>query len=110
MTYGQRNLYRISLAAALALASVASANADVIHVKVSGFAFVPAQISARVGDTIEWVNGDFFSHTATARDGTWDVPLPAGRAGALTVKKAGPIDYYCRYHPNMIGRIDVMKR
>ena len=34
-------------------------------------AFVPAQVSAHVGDTIEWVNADFVAHTATARNGAW---------------------------------------
>jgi plastocyanin len=35
--------------------------------------FVPTEITAHVGDTIEWVNSDFVAHTATARDVSWDV-------------------------------------
>ncbi|WP_112661684.1 cupredoxin domain-containing protein [Microvirga flavescens] len=109
MTDGSRHLYRVLLVAIFALAGPVSASAEVIQVKVSGFAFNPAQVVAHVGDTIQWVNGDFLAHTATARDGKWDVSLPAGKSGALVVKKAGAIDYYCRYHPNMVGRIDVVR-
>jgi plastocyanin len=57
--------------------------------------------SARVGDTIEWINRDVFAHTATARNGDFDVPLPPKQTVSFTVKKAGAVDYYCRFHPNM---------
>jgi plastocyanin len=48
----------------------------------------PQQISAHVGDTIEWVNADIVAHTATARR-----------------RAVGTADYYCKFHPNMTGQI-----
>ena len=36
----------------------------------------PAEASAKVGDTIEWINKDVFAHTATARNGDLDVTMP----------------------------------
>jgi len=50
--------------------------ADTIQVKMEKLGFVPAEITAHVGDTIEWVNSDFVAHTATARNGSWDVLIP----------------------------------
>ena len=52
-------------------------------------AFTPAQVSAHVGDTIEWANADFVAHTATARDGAWDVMIPAKATKSVVLKADG---------------------
>jgi plastocyanin len=93
-------------AAALAFGALPAA-AETIRVNVDKLAFTPAEISARVGDTIEWVNTDFLAHTATARSKEWDVMIAPNKTGRVTLKRAGNIDYYCRFHPNMSGRISV---
>lgn len=36
-----------------------------VVIETSGFSFVPAQAEARVGQTVEWRNTSFFTHTAT---------------------------------------------
>jgi plastocyanin len=93
------------LAGALALAiGAVPAQAGTVQVIVKGLAFSPPTVTAHVGDTIEWVNKDPFAHTATVKGG-WDVMLPVGKSGTRVMKKAGTIDYYCRFHPNMKGRI-----
>jgi plastocyanin len=61
----------------------------------------PAETSAKVGDTIELINKDVFAHTATARSGDFDVTMPPNKTMTLVLKKAGTVDYYCRFHPNM---------
>ena len=61
----------------------------------------PAEASAKVGDTIEWINKDVFAHTATARSGDFDVTIAPKKTETLVLKKAGTVDYYCRFHPNM---------
>jgi plastocyanin len=66
-------------------------------------------ISAHVGDTIEWVNSDFVAHTATARDGSWDVLIPVNAKKTVVLKTEGTVEYYCKFHPNMTGRILVSK-
>ena len=83
-----------------------SAHAETITVTVDKMVFSPAEINAKVGDTIEWVNKDKFAHTATVRGG-WEVMLPVKKSGSIVVEKAETIDYYCRFHPNMKGRITV---
>ena len=90
----------------LALAAGA-ARADVIQVKIEKLAFMPPQVSAHVGDTIQWVNSDFVAHTATARDGAWDVVIPPNASASVIVRTPKSVDYYCKFHPNMTGRISV---
>jgi plastocyanin len=81
--------------------------AETIRIGVDKLTFTPAQVSAHVGDTIEWVNADFVAHTATGREKEWDVVLPVKGKGLVTLKHAGTIEYYCRFHPNMVGHISV---
>jgi plastocyanin len=84
-----------------------AAAADTVRVTVDRLTFAPAQISAHVGDTIEWASTDFLAHTATARNKAWDVVLQPNGSGRITVKSAGSVEYYCRFHPNMVGQISV---
>jgi plastocyanin len=74
---------------------------------MENMAIAPAETSAKVGDTIEWINKDILVHTATARNGDWDVMMPAKKTVTLVLKKAGTIDYYCRFHPNMKATLTV---
>jgi plastocyanin len=67
----------------------------------------PAEASAKVGDTIEWVNKDVFAHTATANNGDFDVTLPPNKSASFVLKKAGNVDYYCRFHPNMRATLKI---
>lgn len=86
--------------------SAGLAEAATIEVTIDKMAFSPADIAAKVGDTIEWVNEDVFVHTATVRGG-FEVLLPVKKSGSAVMAKTGTIDYYCRLHPNMKGRITV---
>ena len=84
-----------------------SALAATVQISMDKLEISPTEVSARVGDTIEWVNKDAFAHTATARNGDWDVMLPPKKSGNLVLKKAGTIEYYCRFHPNMKATLTV---
>jgi len=95
------------LLGALALALLASPTlAATIEVTIDKLVFSPASAQAKVGDTIEWVNKDAFAHTATVKGG-WEVMIPPKSKGKMTLKTAGTVDYFCRFHPNMKGRLDV---
>jgi plastocyanin len=91
----------LPLVAGLAAAISVSAHGATIQIEMENLVFSPAQGSAMVGDTVEWINKDVFAHTATARNGDWDVTLPPKKAATWVLKKAGTVDYYCRFHPNM---------
>ncbi|WP_407150234.1 cupredoxin family copper-binding protein [Bradyrhizobium sp. ORS 86] len=92
----------LAMLALLTLGAMAvPAHAATIQIVMENLVISPAEVSAKVGDTIEWVNKDVFAHTATARNGNFDVTLAPKQSATLVLKKAGTVDYYCRYHPNM---------
>ena len=104
MTPGR--LAAIALAAALLSISV-PAHAATIEITMENLVVSPADVSAKVGDTINWINKDVFAHTATAKNGDFDVTLPPKKSATSVLKKAGTVDYYCRYHPNMKAMLKV---
>jgi plastocyanin len=63
--------------------------------------------TAKVGDTVEWINKDIFAHTSTAQNGDWDVTMPPKKTVTSVLTKAGTIEYYCRFHPNMKATLTV---
>jgi plastocyanin len=69
------------------------------------FGRIPA--NAKVGDTIIWVNDDTVEHTATARDGSFDVRLQPGKRARTVLSKAGNLAVYCIYHPMMRATVRV---
>ena len=97
----------LAVCALMAVAmSIVPAQAETIQVTIDKLVYSPADVKAKVGDTIEWVNKDVFAHTATVK-GDWDVMIPAKKNASLVLKKAGDVEYYCRFHPNMKARISV---
>jgi plastocyanin len=90
-----------------AFAATPPGAAETIQITVDKVAFTPAQVSAHVGDTIEWVSADFVAHTATAR---WEVAIPVKGTGRVTLKSRAEIEYYCRFYPNRVGHISVTSR
>jgi plastocyanin len=99
--------FRPLLAAVALSATAAPAHAATIQIVMENLEISPAAASAKVGDTIEWVNKDALAHTATARSGIFDVTLPPKQTGRLVVHQAGNIDYYCRFHPNMKATLTI---
>ena len=91
---------RVMLALALTVFAV-PAHAATIQIVMQDLVFAPAEVTAKVGDTVELVNKDVFAHTATARNGEFDVNLPPKKTVTSVLNKAGTIEYYCRFHPNM---------
>ena len=87
-------------------AGIVPAQAETIQVTIDRLVFSPATVEAKVGDTIEWMNKDVFAHTATVKGG-WEVIIPPKKSASLTLKTVGPVDYFCRFHPNMKGRLVV---
>ncbi|WP_234681769.1 cupredoxin domain-containing protein [Bradyrhizobium monzae] len=97
-----------SIAVALVFAAMlVPARAATIEITMENLVISPAEVSAKVGDTVTWINKDVFAHTATANNGDFDVTLPPKKAATLVLKEAGTVDYYCRYHPNMKATLKV---
>ncbi|MDE2332658.1 MAG: cupredoxin domain-containing protein [Bradyrhizobium sp.] len=95
------------IVAALALGISVSAQAATIEISMENLEISPAVASAKVGDTVRLVNKDVFAHTATARNGDFDVMMPPKKTISLVLKKAGTVEYYCRFHPNMKAMLNI---
>ena len=100
----RRGLLGTALLAAPVLAAVPAAAAPAVHtVVIDRMKFGPLPSKLRSGDVILWVNRDLFRHSATARDGSFDIDLPARASGRTVVKRNGGIPFFCKYHPGMKG-------
>ncbi|MGO4671341.1 cupredoxin family copper-binding protein [Bosea sp. 2YAB26] len=82
------------------------AQAETIQVGIDRLVFSPAEITMKVGDTVEWLNKDILAHTATVKGGM-DVMIQPKKSASLVLQKMETVEYYCRFHPNMKGRITV---
>ena len=96
------------IAVTLMLGAIAvPAQAATIQVVMENLVISPAEATAKIGDTIEWINKDIFAHAATARNGDWDVTMPPKKTVTSVLKKVGTVEYYCRFHPNMKATLTV---
>jgi plastocyanin len=98
------------LVAALLLFAPPAAAAPRTHLVVidkMSFGALPAGLKA--GDTIVWENHDIFRHTATAKDGSFNVDLPAGAKGRTVLQRPGAFVFTCKFHPGMRGVLKVAR-
>ena len=105
-------LHRRYIALSIALGGALNSQpmrAESVQVTISNLQYSPAEIKAKMGDTVVWVNKDFVAHTATVAGG-WDVNIESDKSARLVLKKPGTFDYYCRFHPNMTGKIIVQPK
>lgn len=107
-----RGWARFSPVAALLLfpappVAAAAPRTHVVVIDKMKFGAMPVGVNA--GDTIVWDNRDLFRHTATAKDGGFNVDLPPGARRQTVVRTPGAIAFTCRFHPGMRGVLKVSK-
>lgn len=100
-------IFLIATMTAACVAPSAAVTAAEYEIAIARMKFAAPPDTLRVGDVIVWRNDDIFRHTATARDTSFDLDLPPKSQRRLILDKAGTIDFYCRFHPMMKGRLDV---
>ena len=86
-----------------------SSEPGTVEAKMTGNAFSPGTIQAKVGDVITWTNGDGVPHTATYKDdpACTTERLGQGESGGLTFSAAGTYAFFCQIHTDMTGTIEV---
>jgi PGF-CTERM protein len=85
------------------------AQAEEMMVDIEGFAFQPATLTVLPGTTVTWTNQDNAPHTVTSTDGKFDSgSLSKGQEFNFNFTQPGVYDYYCKIHPSMRGRIEVI--
>ena len=82
-------------------------------IQITDFAYDPNLLTISVGDSVQWTNRDSFGHTATRTDPPpFDTGLIAQdtTSAPITFNSKSPtegLEYYCKPHPHMRGRIVV---
>jgi plastocyanin len=99
----------LGLSTALGTAGACSRHVPGKHaVTIRNFTYQPETLHVAAGDTVVWTNTDFVPHTATARDNDWDSQtVGANGTWTLVARASGRHAYYCVFHPNMQGVIEV---
>jgi plastocyanin len=94
-------------------AASSASSGDVVKVGMKNIKFVPADITVKVGQKVEWTNTDGqIAHTVTSTTDGVDFDSGNMEGGATfdyTPKKAGKIDYVCTIHSGQTGTITVTK-
>ena len=102
----------LAVAVVIALTSLASDAADGGRdhvVEIRNFEFSPRELTVAPGDTVTWINRDIVPHTATARDEGWDSDsIETNDRWRMTIREGQDEDYFCRFHPSMVGRLRIV--
>jgi plastocyanin len=81
---------------------------DGAGVAIRDFAFAPAEIRVRAGETVRWTNQDGTAHSVTARDGAFDSGLlQPGASFERRFETPGRYPFACVPHPYMTGVVVV---
>ena len=77
-------------------------------VVIEAMQFAPQTTEVNVGDTVVWKNKDFFPHTASANDRSFDSgEIATNRSWKFKTRKKGDFPYVCKLHPTMKGVLRV---
>jgi len=91
-------------------ARAVAAKAATKSVMIMNYAFSPAALTVKVGDTVTWTNMDEAPHTVTVSSGPVKFASPTlqkGETFTYTFTKAGAYSYYCAVHPDMKATVTV---
>ena len=105
-----RRLAAALCAAALVSLPLPARAASAYHVTLKTYAFHPAALSVRVGDTVTWTNQDTAGHNVVTTSGPASLHSPMlvkGASWSFTFRVAGTYAYYCSVHPDMRGSVVV---
>jgi plastocyanin len=97
----------LSTALVAPLAAFAQPAGQEYTVTINNMAYGATPDSAKVGDSVVWVNRDSVPHSVTARDHSFDIRLNPGQQATMKLGAAGRITFYCLFHPSMRGSLSV---
>jgi plastocyanin len=101
-------MFKKLLLASLILFAASAGATESVVVSIKDFAFVPAVVKIKPGQTITWINSDQEPHAVAANDKTYRSPtLDTGEKFSRAYATAGEFEYFCSLHPHMTGKIVV---
>jgi plastocyanin len=78
------------------------------QVAMKSFAFDPASVTVKVGESVTWTNNDSATHTVVADNGEFkSSDIAKGATFTFKFDKAGTYPYHCGIHPSMTGTVVV---
>jgi plastocyanin len=96
-----RLLAGLVLLSAVALAGCSSPAPAANQVTIKDFAFSPADLRIKAGDSVHFVNRDSALHSVTATNDSFDHDVPAGGSADIRFDHPGTFPYKCKYHAQM---------
>jgi plastocyanin len=77
-------------------------------VTIQNFAFSPASLIVKKGESVTWTNDDSASHTIVSDSNVFQSgSLEKGQTFSFTFNTAGQFPYHCSIHPSMKAMIIV---
>jgi plastocyanin len=77
-------------------------------VKIQNFAFSPASVTIKKGESVTWTNEDSASHTIVSDSNVFQSgSLANGQTFSFTFNTAGQFPYHCSIHPSMKAMVIV---
>jgi plastocyanin len=93
---------------AAAPGTTAAGGTDGAQVVMKNFAFNPASVTIKAGESVTWTNNDSASHTVEADNGEFKSgDLAQGGTFSFKFDTPGTYPYHCSIHPSMKGTIVV---
>lgn len=89
------------------VSSVAEEEPAELTVSIRGFAFHPAEMTVKQGETITWTNEDSVPHTVKFGEDFKSQTLMRGNKFQYTFTEPGEYPYICGIHPSMQGKVIV---
>ena len=78
------------------------------QVTIKDFAFDPASVTIKTGESVTWTNEDSTTHDVVADGGEFSSGnIDNGATFSFTFDKAGTYPYICGIHPSMTGTVVV---
>jgi plastocyanin len=77
-------------------------------VTIEAMSFQPAMLTVKAGDSVVWVNKDWFPHTATSDTGGFDsLEISPDESWTYMPKTKGEFPYICTLHRTMKATLRV---
>jgi plastocyanin len=89
-----------------------SSTPETVNVPMKHFGYLPRRVRIRAGQAVRWTDMDRAPHTATAEEhaaGAFETGrVSSGASATVVFRKPGSYPYYCRFHPFMVGTVEVV--
>ena len=73
---------------------------------MGAMSYTPEVLTAKIGDTIIWVNKDISVHSATAKDNAFSSgSIRSKKSWSYKAAVTGEHPYKCVFHPGMKGKL-----